>query len=571
MTTRRPWTAALLAFVCAACGLAGGDEASVVRGSTDQRAGLPPTVAGRQTATPPRRGEAMTIVGDPGRVTLHRLNVTEYNNTVRDLLGTVINPSQNFPPDDSGYGFDNVADVLSLSPLHLEMYQAAAEALSNEALEGNARARLVTCDPVAVGDDVCLRQVITRFGRRAWRRPLTAAEVTELAAFLDVARMRGGGFDDAMRLVLQAMLLSQNFIFRVEVDPDPTSVTPHPLEAHELAARLSYFIWSSTPDDALLDAADAGTLNDPAVLQGQVRRMLADPKSRALTENFSAQWLGTRALNDHAVDLRSFPQFRAPMLESFRQETNRYFDEFLHGDLGMDRFLTADFTFATGDLERNYGLPSSGDPTLRRVSLAGTSRVGIVTQGSVLTVTSHSDRTSPVKRGLWVLSQLLCAAPPPPPANTAALAEAGAMPTGTLRQRMEQHRRDPGCASCHQTMDPIGFGFEGFDGVGVTRTMDSGFPIDATGRLPTGESFESPAQLAAILANDPRYSRCVARHLLTYALGRGLGTDDDAALDGIQQAWRGGGLRLRDLVEHVALSEPFRLRRGDPTLPGEQP
>ncbi len=563
-TRRAP--GALLVIVCAAqaCGLAGGPEASVVRGPHEA------PIEAREASDPPRRGVTGPIGTDPGRVTLHRLNGIEYDNTVRDLFGTALRPSVGFPPDDSGYGFDNVADVLSLSPLHVELYQTTAEALVEEALTGAARARFVTCDPGAAGDAACLREVVARFGRRAWRRPLTTEEIDWLAGFLDVAAAHGGGFEDGLRMALQAVLVSQNFVFRVEVDPDPTSLAPHPLDDHELAARLSYFLWSSTPDDALLDAADAGTLHDPAVLRAHVTRMLADPRSRAIVDNFGGQWLGTRALDTHSVDSQVYPLFGPALQNEFRQETRSYFEGFLHGDLGMDRFLTADFTVVTDRLALFYGLPLTGDPAPHRVSLAGTPRVGVVTQGAVLTVTSHANRTSPVKRGLWVLSQLLCAPPPPPPPNTASL-PSEAVPTGTLRQRVEQHRANPSCASCHQAMDPIGFGFENFDGIGFYRTMDSGFPVDAAGRLPTGESFDTPAQLAAIVAGDPRYARCVTQHLLTYALGRGLGDDDEPAVDGIQRAWRAQGMRLRDLVAHIALSVPFRQRRGDPTVPGGDP
>ncbi len=514
-----------------------------------------------------RRGGAEAVVGDPGRVTLHRLNAVEYDNTVRDLFGTSLHPGRELPPDDSGYGFDNNADVLSLSPLHIERYQASAQALVDEALRDGGRALVVTCDPGVVGESACLREVVARFGRRAWRRPLTEDELGELEGFLAVAREWGGGFDDALRMALQALLISQNFVFRVELDAEPASPAPHLLEDHQLAARLSYFLWSSTPDETLLAHADAGRLRDPADLRAEVARMLADPRSRAIADNFAGQWLRARALDVHEVDAQTYPQYRPELRDAFREEAWRYVDTFVHEDLGMERFLTADFTFVNDTLARYYGLPSTGDATFRRVSLAGTPRVGVLTQGAVLTATSHGNRTSPAGRGLWVLSKLLCSAPPPPPPNTPAL-RGGPSVSGTLRERLEAHRRDAQCAACHQAMDPIGFAFERFDGVGGYRATEAGNPIDVSGRLPTGETFDGPAQLAVILAGDARYARCVTSQMLTYALGRGLNEDDETSVDDIRRGWSAGGMRLRDLVERVVLSDPFRKRRGEPTLPG---
>jgi hypothetical protein len=640
---------------------------------------------------------------DPGRVTLHRLNREEYNNTVRDLFGTARRPADDFPADDRGYGFDNIADVLTMSAVQLELYQRAAEQLVDEAmfnpvvpstarqfeaesLRGSVgaatatawnlwsngevpvrytpaaagryrvtvrawqsaagpdparmditldgvtarsvnvpnlaaspgefavevtlrntapvtlaaeftndyyvmatredrnlyvdwlrvegplgapappnplRERIVVCTPTAGMEAACARTILSRFARRAWRRPVTDPEVDRLVAFLDVARRQGEGFEAGLRLALQAVVLSPHFLFRVELDAVPTSPVAHPLNDHELAARLSYFLWSSMPDEALFALADAGRLRDPATLRAQVDRMLADPRARAFVDNFAGQWLFTRAVPEHDADPARFPGFTPAVKTALRAETEAYFEHFLRNDIGMGQFLTADFSFVDAVAARYYGLAAPAGMGLRRVGLPPTRR-GILSQGSLLAVTSHPDRTSPVRRGQWVLQQLLCEPPPPPPPSVEGL-PAEATPTGTLRQRMERHRSQPSCAACHALMDPIGFAFEGFDAVGVARTTDSGFPIDTTGTLPgTGESFADNTALAALLQRDPRFPRCVTQQMFTYALGRGPAGYDQPAIDGITAAWSAGGMRLRDLVLRVVTSESFTSRRGEP-------
>ena len=649
--------------------------------------------------------DASFVLPDPGRVTLHRLNRAEYNNTVRDLLGTTRTPADDLPADDRGYGFDNIADLLTLSPVQLELYQGAAQALIEEALrspvipsvrrqfeaealtatsggasgtawnlwsngelrapfrptatgpyritvrawqtrggpddarfnllvdgrvvmgftvpnlaatpgeftadvtlastlpvvvaaqftndfydaaamqdrnllidwirvEGPigtmgppnlARGRILTCDPLAAaGEDACAREVIRAFARRAWRRPLADDEVSRLAALVGVAHAQGEGFEAGLHLALQAVLLSPHFLFRVELDADPTSPAAHALNDHELAARLSYFLWSSMPDAALFALADAGRLHDPATLRAQVERMLADPKSRSLTDNFAGQWLYTRSLADHDADPTRFPGYTPALRASFRAETEAYFNAFLREDIGMDQFLTARFTFVDDALAGFYGLDAPPGTGVRRIDLTGNRRGGLLTQGSVLTVNSHPDRTSPVLRGQWVLNQLMCEPPPPPPPDVMGLATE-IIPTGSLRQRFQQHRADPRCASCHALMDPIGFAFEHFDAVGAWRALDEGFAIDTTGTLPgTGTAFDGATSLAALLASDPRYPRCVTRQWFTYALGRGPDPSDDASLEAISHDWSAAGMRLRDLVLRIATSDAFTQRRGEP-------
>jgi hypothetical protein len=405
---------------------------------------------------------------------------------------------------------------------------------------------------------------------------LTPAEIDALIEVPRASLAAGEGIEDASQLMLRTMLLSPHFVFRVEVDPDPSSATPHALSDHELASRLSYFIWSSMPDDELLDLADAGMLQDPDTLRAQVQRMLENDKAEALLSNFAGQWLFIRALEDHEPDYAAFPTFDDGLRAAMRTEAEMYFREFLFGDETMDRLLTADFTFVNDRLAGHYDLPSaaSAGAEFERVSLAGSERAGLLTQGALLTVTSYPTRTSPVKRGKWVLQQLLCSPPPAPPPGVEGLTQEE-MPTGSLRERMEQHRSNPVCASCHALMDPIGFGMENYDGIGAYRVSDQGFDVDPSGTLPDGTGFSGALELAGLLAADNRLPRCMAQQLFTYALGRGTQPYDSDDLDSVTQAFVSGGYHFRQLVELIVLSDAFRMRRGespaDVVPPEEQP
>lgn len=423
------------------------------------------------------------------------------------------------------------------------------------------RARIMVCEPDASAPDACLAAIAGTFGRRAYRRTLSDAEVAELVALAKSATDAGDSLEQGIRLMLQAMLVSPHFLFRVERDPDPASTTPHALSDFELASRLSYFLWSSMPDDTLLDLAEQGTLSDPATLRAQVERMLGDERAQALIENFAGQWLHLREIDEHVPDYNFFPDFDEPLRGSMAAEAKRYIAEFFFGNATMDQLLTADFSFVNDRLARHYGMDPVGSDELQRVSVAGTERGGLLTQAGVLMVTSYATRTSPVKRGKWVLSQLLCEEPPPPPPNVPALPKEDS-PTGSLRERMEAHRANPVCASCHAVMDPIGFGFENFDAVGSYRTVDtSGFAIDAAGELPDGATFEGARQLSDLLADDPRLPHCMAEQLLTYALGRGVEHYDDDDLEAVTNGFIAGGMHMRELITQLVLSDAFRMRR----------
>jgi hypothetical protein len=500
---------------------------------------------------------------DPGRVTLRRLSRLEYDNTVRDLTGTTLRPAEQFPADDIAHGFDNNGDALSLSPLHLFMYQRAAEAIAEEAVRpGNPqRARLFVCQPITGRDQLCTRRILEAFARRAWRRPVTGEELDRLNAL--AAEAQEQGFEQGIALGLQAVLLSPHFLFRVELDPDPASLAPHRLTDHELAARLSYFLWSSTPDDTLLALADAGRLGRENELRAQVARMLDSTRSAALLDGFVTQWLQLGKLSAFMPDPGLYPDLDDELRQAMRTETRLFLQEFLSpGGPPAERLLTADFTYLNGRLARHYGLPFAGSG-FRRVLLRGGVRGGLLTQGSLLAGTSLPTRTSPVKRGKWVLEQLLCSDVPPPPPGVEGLPGADDSP-GTLRQRLEEHRRKPACASCHSLMDPIGLALENFDAIGAFRGEDQGEPIDASGVLPDGTPIRGPRELAAALARDSRFGRCLVQKLYTYALGRTPTPDDQERITQMTMQSSHSGHRLRELITGIVLSDAFRSRRGEP-------
>jgi hypothetical protein len=514
---------------------------------------------------------------DPGRVTIHRLNRTEYNNTVHDLLGTATRPADQFPPDDLGLGFDNVADVLTISPVHMQLYQSAAEALVTEALAttGAERAKLLTCDVEAMGDP-CVRSILRTFGRSAWRRPVTDAEIDTLMTVVGVARTNGDKWEQGLNLALQAMLVSPSFIYRVELDPSPTSLTPHPLTSYELATRLSYFLWSSMPDAALAAAADAGTLTDKTQLAAQVTRMLKDPKASALVDNFAGQWLYTRLVDDASPDATMFPKFDQPLRDAMKQETTLMFKDIIFGGVAADQLLLANYTYVNDRLAQHYGLPAITGSAMQKVTLPASShRGGFLTQASFLTVNSHPSSNSPVLRGKWILEQLMCQTiAPPPNAAMAQLAPPAAnAPAQTLRDRLTVHHMNP-CAVCHVVMDPLGFGLENYDPIGQYRTMDGTLPVDASGTLPDGRSFNGALELEGIVAKDPGFASCIAQKLYTYALGRAPQTTpnhmDPAILQTDTDAFRAAGYPMVKLVTDIVTGDTFTQRRGDPATGGAQ-
>jgi hypothetical protein len=486
------------------------------------------------------------------------------------LLGTTLTPSRDFPIDDRGSGFDNMADVLTLSPLHLSVYLTAAKALVSEALGNPAqRAKILSCDLVAQGE-ACAQEALRGFAYRAWRRPVTDDELVRLTATANVAIAHGDGYEEGLALALRAVLLSPHFIFRVELDPIPTSLEPHPLNPYELASRLSYFLWSSTPDTELLESAASGALSTPATLQQQTTRLLADTRARALIDNFAGQWLHLRAIETLQPDPSSFPDVDDTLLEAMRQESERLFQDIAFDGTPLLTLLTANYSYVNDRLAAHYGLPPVGSTELVRVDLSNNAqRGGLLSQAGFLTLTSHPERTSPVVRGKWVIDELLCASVPPPPPDVDLGAVSMANEEGlTQRQALERHRADPKCISCHQMMDPIGLGLENYDAVGIYRTTDAGLPIDAAGALPDGATFAGAKELSARLAESPDFARCAARKLYTYALGRApqevAGHLDGPTLEALTKSLIDSGYSFNDLIARIVQSPTFTERRGEP-------
>ncbi|HKX61361.1 MAG TPA: DUF1592 domain-containing protein [Verrucomicrobiae bacterium] len=642
---------------------------------------------------------------DPGRITLRRLNRAEYNNTIRDLVGVTFRPADDFPADDSGYGFDNIGDVLSVPPVLLEKYLTAAESILDAAIvttdpakvrrkqfpaeslpgtapgesaDGGARllsregdihvdfnfpkageyalraraygqqagaelprmrfrlntnaletfdvaatsgeskvyqhtlrvaagtnrfsaayinnfvdrkkgldrnlyiehleiegpldvpldpppashARIFFKGPNATNDNAYAKAIIERFAARAFRRPPAGDEVERLVTFSAKARKQGESFERSIQLALQAVLVSPHFLFRGELSPEPDNPNvAYALDEYALASRLSYFLWSSTPDERLFELAAKGRLRRN--LETQILRMLKDPKSRALVDNFAGQWLQLRNMRIVTPDAATYPKFDERLRDAMVKETEMFFEGIIQDDRSVLEFLDADYTYVNERLARHYGMPGVRGESFQRVSLRGTGRAGLLTQGSLLTLTSNPTRTSPVKRGKYILENILGSPPPPPPPDVPELKEVKL--AGTLRQRMVQHRENPMCASCHDRMDPIGFGFENFDGVGAWRERDDGYAIDPAGQLASGEAFKGSLDLTRILAKTKRddFTRCLSEKMLTYALGRGLEYYDKCAVAGITKRLRRGGYRFSALVRAVVDSVPFQERRGE--------
>ena len=655
-----------------------------------------------------------SVKPDPGRVTAKRLNRVEYSNTIRDLLGVAFHAERDFPSDDSGHGFDNIGDVLTISPVLMEKYIDAAERVASSAIGANPlpdkpveveyhlkhktarridvgvieaqhrvewdgeyiiriglpgerkkdsppvelafsmdgvqlhaqmaetkpsglvyfdpysieeirlflpagdhtfraeflndafpeklckedlydreknkflesvtfegpypaerepehRKRILFCDPAS--GDACVEKILTTLARRAYRRPVTQADIAPLMGFAKMAQAQGDTPKQGIQLALQAMLVSPHFLFRIEHDPDPTN----PEQAHrvsdiELASRLSYFLWSSIPDEELLSLAEQGKLSEPAVLHAQVDRMLADSRSSALASNFAGQWLETRNLDHVNPDPEIFEDWGSDLKEAMRTETQMFFEAMLRENRPLSEFLTAKFTFLNGLLAEHYGIEGVTGPRFRRVELESPQRTGILGHASVLTVSSYPTRTSPVIRGKYVLENILGAPPPPPPADVPSLDEAGLGVAGSLRQRLEQHRANPVCASCHDRMDTLGFALENYDAIGRWRTEDGNFPIDASGTLPSGESIAGPEQLTKVLqAQLPDFIRCLSEKMLTYSLGRGLERYDRPTVERIVKRVAADGNRFQTLVHQIVVSLPFTMRRGEEVTEENRP
>ena len=432
------------------------------------------------------------------------------------------------------------------------------------AVDTPSRARIFVCEPGdgAASAAACAAEIMANLARRAFRRPVTAEDVDRLLAFYEQGAA-GGGFDAGIELALRRLLVSPEFLFRIVEDPpDLPPGAAYALSDLEMASRLSFFLWSSIPDDALLDAAVRGALRDPAELEAQARRMLDDPRAEALVTNFAGQWLSLRNAAAVQPDEDLFPDFGEDLRQGFRRETELLFDAVLREDRSVVELLSADYTFLNERLALHYGVPNVRGSRFRRVVLDDPARGGLLGHGSVLTVTSHANRTSPVVRGKWVLENVLGTPPPPPPPDVPPLEAAAAGRTLTMREAMERHRANPVCASCHRVMDPLGLALEPFDAVGRRRTPnETRAAMDLSGALPDGTVFDGPAGLrAALLARPERFVTTVTEKLLTYAVGRGMEHYDAPAVRAIVRAAADDGYRLTTLVLGVVKSPPFRMR-----------
>ena len=656
-----------------------------------------------------------SIPQDPGRVTARRLNRTEYTNTIRDLLGVRFRAEKYFPADDSGDGFDNIADVLTVSPLLTERYLAAAERIARWAISTEIPAKPIEIDyrtrdrkirrvdrstieaehrvefagdytvriglpgerpqvngkdaiPVTLGlwmdgtliasktvetkpsglvyfdpyseeelrvhllegdhvfragfiDDAfvrtlpaadsydrkknkfldsivftgpfasttekasrkkilscnpttgrrCVERIITDLANRAYRRPATRGEIDALLRFAEMGS-RGRSAEQGIQLAIQAMLVSPNFLFRIERDPNPvrlrgvaaTAGQAHELSSFELASRVSYFLWSSMPDDELMALAASGRLRDQQVLDAQVARMLADPRASAFAENFAGQWLETRNLDIVKPDPDTFKEWDAELRDAMKRETAMFFEHVLRENRPVSDFLTADYTFLNARLAAHYGIAGVTGSEMRRVTLQTDRRGGVLSQAGVLTVSSYPSRTSPVIRGKYVLQNILGTPPEPPPGDIPPLEASAAGGGLSVREQLERHRSNPACAACHRNMDPLGFGLENYDAIGRWRDLEGKFPVDSTGMLPDGQRFKTPGEMRTLLVSHlPQFSRTLTEKMLTYALGRGLNPFDRRAVDTIQRSAAADGYRFQTLVREVVHSVPFRQRRGE--------
>jgi len=642
---------------------------------------------------------------DPGRVTARRLNRIEYSNTIRDLLAVDFRAERDFPADDTGHGFDNIGDVLTISPVLMEKYIAAAESIAARALgadplpkpieaeyhikhktirrtdrssieashriewegdyivrfglpgeraqdakpvtlgfwmdgkllntipvetkpsklvyfnpyseaemrlslpEGDhvfragflnddfvkslsdrdaysdkknkflnmmtfigpfpshveraSRKKILFCDPNSGA--ACVEKIVSALARRAWRRPVPRTEVRSLLRFVQMAKAENQTVEQGIQLTLQAMLVSPHFLFRIERDPDPNDpARMHRISEIELASRLSYFLWSSMPDDELLSLAETGKLRSPGVVDAQIKRMLADERAFALAENFAGQWLEIRNLDSIKPDPQKFPDWGPDLRDAMRVETRLFFEALLRENKPLSEFLDAKFTFLNDRLARHYGIEGITGPEFRRVDLTGNERGGILSHASVLTVSSYPTRTSPVIRGKYVLQNILGAPPPAPPADVPVLDEESVGNTGSLRQQLEKHRASATCAACHNRMDVLGFGLENYDAIGKWRIQDGKFPVDVSGTFPNGKSFATPAEMRTLLKEDlPDFARCLTEKMLTYALGRGLERYDRTTVNGITRKLAASGYPFQTLVYEIARSLPFQSRRGE--------
>ena len=504
---------------------------------------------------------------DPGRTTIRRLNKNEFNYTIRDLFRLKIRPADGFPEDGGGAaGFDNNADALFLPPLLMENYVEAAGVIA-EAVFANAstRKRFLFVSPVAgVSEGQAATKILNAWASRAYRRKASEAEIGKLLKIYAGERKKKKSHAQSMQMSLLAMLISPNFLYRSETEK-PGS-TAYPVDGFDLANRLSYFLWSSMPDTELFQLAARGELQKEEVLEAQVLRMLADPKSASLAMHFGGQWFGWEQLRSRAnPDKERYPEFGFPLRIAMYQESTIFFQHLIKENASAYDLIDCDYAFLNDRLAAHYRIAGVTGPEFRKVALTDRNRGGVLGMGSVLVATSLPLRSSPAVRGDYVLGDILGTPPPEPPMNVEQLPEDDhEIKAHSFREALEQHRSDPNCKSCHETIDPIGFGLENFDAIGRWRTEQNGHPIDANGEMPDGSRITSPADIKLLLMQDKAlFARNFSEKLLSYALGRELTPYDRPVTAKIAAKIIEGGGSIHAAFVEVAKSYPFRNRRND--------
>lgn len=505
-----------------------------------------------------------------GTSVIHRLTRTEYASTVRDLLGASLASLDTLPPDTGGDGFTKTSVSQGSSANTLQAYEAASNELidtvfSHPMLKG----RLVTCD-LATGTP-CIKSTLQAFLPTAWRRPVDAAEVDRLMALADTEAKAGGSAEEQLKLALRGALTSAKFLYLIEKDPDPADIQPHKVTDYELASRLSYFLWSSEPDTQLTSVAAQGKLQDDAVLADQVIRMLRDPKGVAMTTGFAAEWVQLQMIAPKQPDPMMFPMVTDVLKQSMVLQTMTFFQDLLTGGGPISNLVASDYTFVDGGLAKLYGLPVPNGSGVVKTSLTGTTRIGgMLGQASILMQFASQVRPSAVKRGAWVLDNVLCAPSPPPPPDVAAANMANDMDPAflarvamqTAREHLAEHRAPAKCAVCHNHIDPIGLGLENYDAVGQYRTMDVGKTIDASGQLDQDDpnsKFTDARGMTELLAKDNRVASCVGQKLLTFALTR---TPTQTEIQYVGGLTSGNSDTLANVITAVVTGTPFRVRSG---------
>jgi hypothetical protein len=561
----RTWIVLVAAVATAACSHPGakssgphaGEGGAAGTTGAAGAAGAPSNGGDAAAVDGPSDASTETLAGDPGRVTLHRLTRAEYDNTAKDLLGVATTPASLFPADESVGGFDNMAEALSITSERYQRCFDAAKALADFVWSDvTLRGRIVTCAPDGGGK--CARDIVSAFGLRAWRRPLTSAEVTTLAQpAVDASAAGDAAFSAALKRSVTVMLASLPFLYKVEVDPAPTSTAPHLLTGWELASRLSYLLWGTMPDDTLLAVADQ--LQDDAVLGAQLERMLDHPRSDAFVQSFAGQWLGARAMAAHGVDRTAYPTWDEALRDAMTEEMYRFFDGLI--DRPYAGFFSEDLHYLNARLVLHYGvtgLPAFDGFVPAQLPAGHTGFLGLA---GFLTMTSPTYRSSPSKRGAWIREHLLCD-PPGSHMGFNPVLNLGSDATSPRKALTFSLAVDQSCTTCHGGFDVYGFPLEHFDGVGHFRSNYSPMePIDATATLPGGKAVDGAGELAAALANDPRVTACAVRKTLGYALGRVLDAGDAARVDALVASWKKG--TFRELLHAVVFDPAFRQRRGE--------